>query len=209
MPDRRRAAPLAPEDRRVAIVDAVVPLLLQRGAAVTTKEIAAAAGVAEGTLFSVFDDKRSLILSAIRRRLDPAPLRDALTAIDTRRPLDDILLEAAQLALPRVDEVRTLAAALHGLPLPAKARSADAPRPGRQAVQEWNAALAEGIAALLEPHAATLRRPPQRLGEAFASAILAARPLIEPTHAPFEASELVDHFLHGATCDVPAGGSPC
>ena len=46
-----RAAPMAPDERRRAIVDVVVPLLLQHGDGVTTKQIAEAAGIAEGTIF--------------------------------------------------------------------------------------------------------------------------------------------------------------
>ena len=41
--------PLAPEDRRTAILAALIPLLVERGGDVTTKEIAQAAGIAEGT----------------------------------------------------------------------------------------------------------------------------------------------------------------
>lgn len=199
MPTRRRAPPLAPDERRAAIVDAVAPLLLERGAALTTKEIASAAGVAEGTLFAVFDDKRSLILHAIRRRLDPAPLREALAALDATEPPERTLRAAAEIALPLVDEVRTLAAALHALPRsPAHVVDGDRPGAGRQAVQAWNAALAQAIAELLAPHRDRLTRSTQRLGELFAAAVFGARPLVDPPYPPLAADELVDHFLHGA-----------
>ena len=39
-----RAKPLSPEQRRTAILDAVIPLLVERGATVTTAEMAEAAG---------------------------------------------------------------------------------------------------------------------------------------------------------------------
>ncbi|HUO45747.1 MAG TPA: helix-turn-helix domain-containing protein, partial [Acidimicrobiia bacterium] len=58
---KARAEPLAPEDRRQAIVEAVIPLLVERGASVTTREMAEAAGIAEGTIFRVFPDKCALI----------------------------------------------------------------------------------------------------------------------------------------------------
>ena len=41
-----RAKPLSPDDRRKALVEATIPLLLEHGRAVTTKQIADAAGVA-------------------------------------------------------------------------------------------------------------------------------------------------------------------
>ena len=50
-----RAAPLSPDERRRAIVDAVLPLLIEHGRAVTTRQMAEAAGIAEGTIFRVFD----------------------------------------------------------------------------------------------------------------------------------------------------------
>ena len=48
---------MAPEDRRKAILEALIPLLVEQGGDVTTKEIAEAAGIAEGTIFRVFPDK--------------------------------------------------------------------------------------------------------------------------------------------------------
>ncbi|MCW2761418.1 MAG: Transcriptional regulator, TetR family [Marmoricola sp.] len=61
-----------PDDRRTAIVSALVPLLVERGGEVTTREIAEAAGIAEGTIFRVFPDKRSLLLAAAEEAMNPA-----------------------------------------------------------------------------------------------------------------------------------------
>jgi len=63
---------MAPEDRRQAIVGALIPLLVERGGDVTTKEVARAAGIAEGTIFRVFPDKRSLFLAAAEEAMNPA-----------------------------------------------------------------------------------------------------------------------------------------
>src|SRR3954454_10741580 len=84
----RRAAALPPEERRAAIVAAALPLLAAHGTAVTTREIAEAAGIAEGTIFRVFADKEALIRAAIEKAFDPAPLVAALEAIDRALPLD-------------------------------------------------------------------------------------------------------------------------
>jgi AcrR family transcriptional regulator len=64
------------------IIDACTPLLFEHGAAVTSKQIADAAGVAEGTIFRAFGDKDSLITAAVERFLDPEPIRRALSYID-------------------------------------------------------------------------------------------------------------------------------
>ena len=77
-----RARPLAPEERKASIIDACIPLLFEHGAAVTTRQIADAAGVAEGTLFRAFGDKDSIIQAAVERFLDPEPIRRSLSYID-------------------------------------------------------------------------------------------------------------------------------
>ena len=63
---------MAPDDRRRAIVDAVVPLLLAHGDDVTTKQIADAAGIAEGTIFRVFPDKPALLMAAAAETMNPS-----------------------------------------------------------------------------------------------------------------------------------------
>lgn len=57
---------MSPEDRREAIVAATLPLLFAHGANVTTSQIAKAAGIAEGTVFRAFKDKRELIRTCVR-----------------------------------------------------------------------------------------------------------------------------------------------
>jgi AcrR family transcriptional regulator len=67
-----RASALPPDDRRKAIVQVLVPLLAERGGEVSTREIARAAGIAEGTIFRVFADKRTLMLAAAQEAINPA-----------------------------------------------------------------------------------------------------------------------------------------
>lgn len=52
-------------DRREAIVRATLPLLATHGANVTTRQIAQAAGIAEGTVFRVFADKDELLHACV------------------------------------------------------------------------------------------------------------------------------------------------
>ena len=70
------------------IVDAVIPLLLIHGRAVTSRQIADAAGVAEGTIFRAFGDKDALIEAALERFFDPEPMRAALRTVSPDEPLE-------------------------------------------------------------------------------------------------------------------------
>lgn len=83
-----RARPLPVDERRTMIIHAVLPLLLEHGPSVTSRQIADAAGVAEGTIYRAFGDKDSLIEAVIAHFLDPEPMRFALRAIDPRLPLE-------------------------------------------------------------------------------------------------------------------------
>jgi AcrR family transcriptional regulator len=77
----KRATALPPDERRSMIVAATLPLLLEHGERVTSRQIAEAAGIAEGTIFRAFADKDEVIAAVIEAALDPAPLEAALRAI--------------------------------------------------------------------------------------------------------------------------------
>lgn len=103
---------MPPEDRRAMIIDAVIPLLLMHGKAVTTRQIAAAAGIAEGTIFRAFGDKESLVQAAIAKHLDPTSLRKRLSAIDPALPLEQKVEQIVELMLARFERIFGFMAAL-------------------------------------------------------------------------------------------------
>jgi AcrR family transcriptional regulator len=111
-----RARRLPPDERRAALVDATLPLVLRHGAAVSTRQIAAAAGVAEGTIFRVFPDKDALVRAAVGAALDPAPLLAALAAVDPARPLRDRLVAVVAIVRERLADVVVLVDALGAHP---------------------------------------------------------------------------------------------
>jgi AcrR family transcriptional regulator len=130
-------------------------LLCEHGPDVSTRQIAAAAGVAEGTIFGVFENKNSLVVLSVIKGLDPQPTLDALAAIDRSLPLRERMTLAADLVHARFAEQVQLLAAVRKLivagenPHEVRARMAG----NRERLQ---AALAE----VIEPDAALLRRSP-------------------------------------------------
>jgi AcrR family transcriptional regulator len=144
---------MAPEDRRAALIAATIPLLHEQGADVSTKQIAQAAGVAEGTIFGVFPDKRSLLTAAMIQAFDPAPTIEAVAAIDPGLGLRARLAAAATLIMKRfAGNARLMAAAR-------LAHHAGDP----DGISRMNRAREQLLAALttvIEPDAALLRRKP-------------------------------------------------
>ena len=135
-----RARPLSPEQRRTAILDAVIPLLVDRGAVVTTAEMAEAAGIAEGTIFRVFDDKTALLHAAIAKTLDPEPIVAALDTIDADAPLAEQLNAAAQILAARYEETTALIGMARSMPEHGKP-GPEAHRIARESMAEVAAAL--------------------------------------------------------------------
>src|SRR3954451_7765503 len=93
-PQAGRAAALPVDERRSMIVAVTLPLLLEHGDRVTSRQIAEAAGIAEGTIFRAFVDKDEIITAAVEAALDTEPLEAAVRAIDPTLRLEDALAAA-------------------------------------------------------------------------------------------------------------------
>jgi AcrR family transcriptional regulator len=103
-----RARPLPVEDRQSMIIDAVIPLLLEHGQFVTSKQIAEAAGIAEGTIFRAFGDKETLINAAVERFMNGPAGTDHI-AIDASLPLSVKLDALVTLMRDRVRDIMRMA----------------------------------------------------------------------------------------------------
>ncbi|HET9027747.1 MAG TPA: TetR/AcrR family transcriptional regulator [Trueperaceae bacterium] len=190
----RRAPPLDREARRLKIIERVTPLLAARGAAVTTRELAAAAGVAEGTLFCAFEDKHSLLMAVIGHRLDPRPLREKLARFVGDETLDAGLVGVANVVLPSITDVYPLVVALHGLADPARESQVR----GQGAIREWLGAVSDAVVAVTTPHAAELRVTPARFSHMFSTLLFASRMPHLAAEDRATAEDIVRFCLRGA-----------
>ena len=183
---------MAPDERRAALIAATIPLLHEHGLDVSTRQIADAAGVAEGTIFGVFSDKNSLLVTALASALDPRPTLDGIAAIDPRLDLRSRLVTAAGLINQRFTGNAQLIAAARKLAL-----SHDADPEVRRRMAESRDALLAALTAIIEPDAGRLRHSPA------ATAGLMLVFCASATHGPFgypdrfDAAELVSLLLDG------------
>ncbi|GEP38713.1 TetR family transcriptional regulator [Nocardioides psychrotolerans] len=96
-----RARPLPPDARRAELTDVTLRLLRVHGRAVTTRQIAEAAGVAEGTIFRVFDSKDELVDAALARAFEPGDVVARIEGIDRGQPLRGRLVDLVALLQQR------------------------------------------------------------------------------------------------------------
>ena len=172
------------------IVDAVIPLITEHGADVTSRQIADAAGVAEGTIFRAFGDKESLMLAAAEKFFDPETALNKLRAIDPDDPLEAKIAQMIELFRGRFKgAMRVMAAA--GRREPPRA-------PDQQAYDTI-------VTQIFAPEVARLQLTPRRVTHLLRLLSMAsALPGVSDADTPFTTDDLTHIVLHGILHDEKA-----
>jgi AcrR family transcriptional regulator len=190
---------MSPDDRRKAILDALIPLLVERGGDVTTKEIAQAAGIAEGTIFRVFPDKGSLLMAAAEEAINPADGRESFDAVMAEH---DDLRERVVIATARVlDRMRLTMSVLTAVRPYLAAKFHEAHQRGEKAPMgpppfmiQAQQDLHDRLTGLFEPYADDLAVDPKTAALALRCLTFgSARPELgmDPTLTPDEIADIV------------------
>jgi AcrR family transcriptional regulator len=187
-PRKCRAAPLPASERRATIIAATLPLLLAHGPAVTTRQIAEAAGIAEGTIFRVFPDLESLVLATVDAAYAPEKVAADLASVAATLSLEQRLVEAVRILQNRLTSVWQLLS-ITGMPRPIAltARTKRLDRPDVAA-----------LIALLEPDRSQLRRTPAAAAQLLRGLTLAGtHPALTVDDGPMTPEEIVSVLLDG------------
>ncbi|GAB2481667.1 hypothetical protein GCM10027063_24690 [Promicromonospora xylanilytica] len=194
---------MTPDERRAAIAAAVMPLVAERGVDVTSRELAEAAGVAEGTLFRAFGDKTALVgavaVEGLTRAGRPEETLAELTGIDQALPLERRLELVIEKGRSRTAEVMRWMSVLRRMAPPPDQheRLHSYRRMFLDQRARQHEATVEGITAVLAPDRHRLRVPVEVAVSLIDSAIAGVHARIDHLHPEIPADVLADALVNG------------
>lgn len=198
---KRRAPAMSQEERRAAIVRSTLPLLLEHGGNVSTSQIAAAAGIAEGTVFRAFKDKQDLLLACMAAGMNSDEEVATIERIGLEGPLHERLTAGVRAISGYLDRIWAIGQALRagGIGQDAIQRHmhGDDP-PRRPGPPPQLARVSRAMSGLVDPATDNLRVEPERAVQMLLGLVFTNRMQGEGFGQSIgEAAEIVDLFLHG------------
>lgn len=187
-----RAAPLPLDERRAALIAATEPLLEQFGREISTRQIAEAAGIAEGTIFRAFATKEELIDAVIKDSFDIHRTCDELAQIDRGLSLEERLIAAVVILQERLRRVFALFGSLR---LRKEAPDHDSFRTRQQVDNEL---INEAIADLIGPDQDQLRLAVMEAASALRAITFAITHPILGDQRLADPEQIVDLVLNGS-----------
>jgi AcrR family transcriptional regulator len=188
-----RAKPLPPDDRRREIIEAVIPLLLEKGSTLSTREIADAAGVAEGTVFGVFPDKESVIVEAVKVTVDPESTTNELAMISDDVPFEQQLESAASVLMERGERIGILVGVLRTMQPAGQGK----PTAAHRFIVDSHAAIIAELSRLFDRREAELKVTSARAAVVFWGLVFANAHSLMEDEDKLDAAAMVDMVLHG------------
>ncbi|QGN34623.1 TetR/AcrR family transcriptional regulator [Microlunatus sp. Gsoil 973] len=199
-----RAAALPADERRAQILDAVAPVIKQHGRQASTRQLAEAAGVAEGTLFRVFSSKEELFGALVERYIGAGLTLERVDQIDPTLPFAERLTEVVRILIGRSSETFEI---LHALGPPKEPDAKDRIA-FRDHMLEQARQIDRAVTGLIEPDAKQLVVSPAQLAELLGGMVFAvSNPMLrhfrgsQPMRLSDEPESIVDLLLHGCLVD--------
>jgi len=186
---------MSAEDRRQAIISATTDLVLEHGPEATTRQIADACGIAEGTLFRVFESKDDILAAVVEQLLDPRFVIDEIAALPPTDHAADTVRALVAVVEGSTTRIRSVMMALHNAQNESDRRRNHGPRDKTKFFDD-QVAIGRSMARVLAAHEGDLRVDPDTAATFIFTMVFAGNlPAVPKLNDPHVFTDLLVHAL--------------